>query len=94
MARNVYDWKWVDLHDRLRYRRLPPAVARPEDVGRLGYCVVAVRDTPAGRYAIAVRHGWYWFARYDRRDPARVRIAKTGIPYGGDDDETVEPTPR
>jgi hypothetical protein len=92
----VLDWKYPDLHAALLdWAPLPPGVDAPEDVARVGYALVCVRDTPGGRYAVAVRGGWYWLARYarpDRFDGVRLtEVARTAVRYGGDDDETVIP---
>lgn len=92
------DWKYPDLHaDRLDWRPCQAGVDGLGDVTRLGYCVVAERPTPAGRFLVAVRDGWYWLVRHvpaDRFDGVHlVEVARTAIPYG-DDDEIVDPAPR
>lgn len=94
----VLDWKYPDIHaTHLDWSAAPCGVDLPEDVARVGYCVVAVRDTPGGRYVVCVREGYYWLARTVRPDDfdgsRLVEVARTGLRYGGDADEVVDPAP-
>ncbi len=90
------DWKYPDIHaQHLDWWPCQAGVDLLADIGRVGFCVVAERTTPAGRFLIAVKDGWYWLARYappDRFDGCHlVEVAKTGIRYAGDDDVIIPP---